>query len=490
MSDHSQAEVAGIVVKTDHFINNRRVGSANRLVDISPIDQTVLAHIAAGGESEVNQAVAAAKAAFPAWAALGPLGRGQILRRLADVMERHSEDLGTVESHDNGSLLEAMRLRVMKRAAHNIRFFAEYAETLHHAEWDTQPANAHNRVRYDPAGVTAVITPWNAPLMLATWRMGPALAAGNTVVLKPPEWAPLTASLFADCALEAGMPPGVLNVVQGIGEQAGAALVAHPDVKRIAFTGSPETARFIGAAAAKHLTPVSFELGGKSPFIVFDDADFELALKTALGQYDNAGQVCLAGTRLLVQRGIYDRFLAGMIARAPQIKYGDPRVQGNEFGPLIHPDHLARVQHFVDEAVRAGATLVYGGKVNPALGGLYFEPTLFTDVPANAEILRKEVFGPVLTLQPFENESDATAQANDTDYGLAAVIFTQDEAKANRVADAVTAGTTWVNCFFVRDLSAPFGGARQSGIGREGGVWSFDFYCDVKNVCHRIGTFA
>ncbi|MCS7055379.1 MAG: aldehyde dehydrogenase [Thermoflexales bacterium] len=490
MADSSQAIVAGIAVKTDHFINNQRVGSARRFIDISPIDQTVLAHVAAGGEAEVDQAVAAAKAAFAGWAALGPHGRGPILRRLADAIERRNDDLALVETHDNGSLLEAMRLRVMRRAAYNIRFFADYAENLRPAEWDTQPANAHNRVCYDPAGVTAVITPWNAPLMLATWRIGPALAAGNTVVLKPPEWAPLTASLLADCALEAGVPPGVINVVQGIGEEAGAALVAHPDVERIAFTGSPETARLIGAAAAKNLTPVSFELGGKSPFIVFDDADFELALKTALGQYDNAGQVCLAGTRLLVQHGIYDRFLEGMIERAPHIKYGDPRVAGNEFGPLIHPDHLARVQRFVDGAVRDGARLVYGGKVNPQLGGLYFEPTLFIDVPPRAEILRKEVFGPVLTLQAFHDEDEAIAMANDTEYGLAAVIFTRDEARANRVANAVVAGTAWVNCFFVRDLAAPFGGARHSGIGREGGLWSFDFYCDVKNVCYRIGTFA
>lgn len=478
------------VVSGDHFIANRRVGSARTLPVASPIDGTPLGEIAAGDAAAVAAAVEAAAHAFPAWAALGPTGRGPLLRRLADLIERDVETLALVETTNNGSLLEASRLRVMKRAAHNIRFFADLAESLNAPAWDTEAANARNRVRYDPAGPTALITPWNAPLMLASWKVGPALAAGNTVVLKPAEWTPITASMLADLALEAGLPAGVLNVVQGLGPEAGAALVAHPGIRRISFTGSPPTARLIGAAAAANLTPVSFELGGKSPLIVCDDADLDLAVTTAAGQYDNAGQVCLAGTRLLVHAAVYDEFSARLQAAIAGIRQGDPRDPATQVGPLIHPKHLARVAGYVDRAIAAGARLVCGGRVSPALGGLYYEPTLLVDVPAGAEILREEVFGPVLTMQRVADDAEAIAVANDTDYGLAGIVFTRDAARADRISNALVAGTVWVNCFFVRDLSAPFGGSRQSGIGREGGHWSFDFYCDVKNVVHRKGTFT
>jgi aminomuconate-semialdehyde/2-hydroxymuconate-6-semialdehyde dehydrogenase len=295
--DH-RVNIAGVTVDTRHFISNERVSSAETFAAHSAIDESLLGHVARGGLPEVNAAVAAAKAAFPAWAALGPHGRLPYLERLAHVIEARVEDLAAVETTNNGSLLEASRLRVMKRGAHNIHFFAELALSMNHG-FDTEAAkNARNEVRYDPAGVTALITPWNAPFMLSTWKVGPALAAGNTVVLKPAEWTPFTASLLADFALEAGLPPGVFNVVQGIGGEAGAALVAHGDVKRISFTGSVPTAKKIASSAAQNLTPCSFELGGKSPYIVFADCDLDLAVKNAVEQYDNAGQVCLSGTRL------------------------------------------------------------------------------------------------------------------------------------------------------------------------------------------------
>ena len=490
VSTMTEISIAGVRISPDHFIGNQRVPSARTFEVKSPIDGSVLGHFAAGRRAEVDHAVKAAEDAFPPWAALGPAKRGVYLRRLADLIEKNVEKLALVETTNNGSLLEAGRLRVMKRSAHNIRFFAEMAERLIGAEWETDGANAHNRVVYNSAGVTALITPWNAPLMLATWKVGPALAAGNTVVLKPAEWTPITASLLADYALEADFPPGVLNVVQGIGEEAGAALVSHPGVKRISFTGSTDTARFIGTAAAKNLIPVSFELGGKSPLIVFADADLDVAVQNALGQYDNAGQVCLAGTRLLVEEAIYDEFLHRMHSGAKQIRLGDPRDPQTQVGPLITEQHLERVHGFVERAQAEGAKLLYGGRVSPTLGGLYYEPTLFADVPANAEILKKEVFGPVLTIQRFRDEDEAIRLANDSEYGLAATLFTRDDAKANRVAQSLIAGTVWINCFVVRDLAAPFGGAKQSGIGREGGHWSFDFYCDVKNVVSRKGTFA
>jgi acyl-CoA reductase-like NAD-dependent aldehyde dehydrogenase len=478
-----------VVVSGDHFIDGRRVASPDTFEVHSPIDGALLGMVSSAGPDEVALAVDAAARAFPSWAALGPTGRGPILRRLADLIERDVEQLALTETINNGSLLEAGRLRVMKRAALNVRFFAEFAERLRLPEWDTAPSNARNQVTFEPAGVTALITPWNAPLMLATWKVGPALAAGNTVVLKPAEWTPLTASMLADLAAEAGVPPGVLNVVQGVGERAGAALVSHPAVRRISFTGSPETARLIGAAAARHLTPVSFELGGKSPLIVCADADLDLALATALGQYDNAGQVCLAGTRLLVEAPVYRSFVDRLVEAIGQLRLGDPRDAATQVGPLITRQHLDRVSGFVDRAIVGGARLLHGGRVSPRLGGLYYEPTLFADLPAGAEILQREVFGPVLTIQPFTTDEEAVGLGNGTEYGLAATLFTRDDERAERLSRALVAGTVWVNCFYVRDLAAPFGGARQSGIGREGGQWSFDFYCDVKTIVRRTGSF-
>lgn len=327
---------------------------------------------------------------------------------------------------------------------------------------------------------------WNAPFMLATWRVGPALAAGDTVVLKPPEWAPLTCSLLGDLAEEAELPPGVLNIVHG-GPETGALLTGHAGVDRIAFTGSPATARTVGAAAAAELTPVSFELGGKSPLLVFADADLEAAARTAAYQYDNSGQVCLAGTRLLVERSCLDAFMERFLAEVEAIRVGDPREAATTYGPLIHPRALARVEAHVEKALAQGAALRFGGK---SRGGLYYPPTLFTDVPSGADILREEVFGPVLTLQTFEGDEEAIALAESTDYGLAAMIFTGGGSRAGRLSRRISAGTIWVNCFYVRDLETPFGGTKHSGIGREGGRHSFDFYCDVKTVCERTAAFA
>jgi acyl-CoA reductase-like NAD-dependent aldehyde dehydrogenase len=475
-------------IPTDHYIDGRRVSSEDTFEVRSPIDWDgwKLADMARGGAAEVDAAVAAARRAFPAWAALGAEGRQAVLGRLADAIDAAVPRLAEIETADNGSLFEAMSQRVLPRGANNIRFFADYAvERL--AEPDrTLHGGERNRVRHDPAGVTAVSTPWNAPFMLATWRVGPALAAGNTVVLKPPEWAPLTCSILGDLAEEAGLPPGVLNIVHGSAAEAGAPLTGHPDVDRVAFTGSPRTARTVYTDAAAQLTPVSFELGGKSPFLVFEDADLDAAAATAAYQYDNSGQVCLAGTRLLVQASVMEPFLERFRARVDEIVVGDPREEATTYGPLIHPVALERVTGHVARAQEAGATLVFGGE---PLGGLYYPPTLFADVPPDAEILQREVFGPVLTLQGFADEEEAVRLANSTDYGLAATIYTGSEERAERVSAAVVAGTVWVNCFYVRDLETPFGGARESGIGREGGHHSFDFYCDVKTVCERTALF-
>ncbi len=484
----TNVDVEGVSVPLDHYIDGHRVASAQRFEVRSPIDWDgwELGQVAAGGSAEVDLAVAAARRAFPAWAALGPAGRLAVLNRLADAIDAAVDDLAKVECADNGSLYEAMHLRVLPRAANNIRFFAQYAVERLGEPTRILHGGERNRVRYDPGGVVAVSTPWNAPFMLATWRVGPALAAGNTVVLKPPEWAPLTCSLLGDLAEQAGVPAGVINIVHGTGADAGAPLTGHPDVDRVAFTGSPATARTVYGDAAAQLTPVSFELGGKSPFVVFDDADLDAAAATAAYQYDNSGQVCLAGTRLLVQRSILDEFVERFEARVNEITVGDPREPATTYGPLIHPVALSRVTGHVDRAIAVGARLVFGGR---SLGGLYYAPTLFADIPPEAEILGHEVFGPVLTLQAFDDEAEAIRLANATDYGLAATIYTGSESRAERVSAAVVAGTVWVNCFYVRDLETPFGGSRDSGIGREGGRHSFDFYCDVKTVCERTSSF-
>ena len=477
----STAMVAGVEVDTRHWIGGVRIASAETFETVSPIDGAVLAHVSRGGRAEANAAVAAAKAAFPAWAALSPAERGTILHRVADNVESHIEELAQLETHDNGSLLRSHRRGVMPRVVMNIRYFADFAmNDLKHPQFETRGHT--NNVTWDPSGVAVIITPWNAPLMLATWRIGPALASGDTVVLKPPEWAPLTASYFAQLAHEAGLPAGVFNVVQGFGIEAGAPLTENPDVSRICFTGSVPTAKAVARAAAENLIPCSFELGGKSPTVILDDADLDLAVDLAIEQYDNAGQVCLAGTRLLVQQGIAEAFTARFIERAAQITQGDPRDEATQIGPNIHLAHVERVTGFIERARKDGATIAYGGEVNTALGTHYIKPTLVVDAPEGSEILTAEVFGPVLTMQTFETDEQGLALANGTEFGLAACVVSGNRERAEAFTKFLVAGTIWVNCFFVRDLSAPFGGSKRSGIGREGGLWSFDFYADVKNT--------
>jgi acyl-CoA reductase-like NAD-dependent aldehyde dehydrogenase len=479
--------VAGVDISTDHFIGGKRVASANRFANISPVDGSHLGDLSAGGKLEANAAVEAARKVFPAWAALGPKGRLPILKKFSEGILARANELAAVETIDNGSLLMGNVHRVIPRAAHNIDFFAEWALTLEGHMIDSP--EVVNHVRYDPSGVAVLITPWNAPFMLTTWKVGPALAAGNTVVVKPPEWAPLTCSLMADIAKAAGVPDGVLNVVQGIGEEAGDALVNHPDVDRISFTGSTDTAKIIGQAAARSITPMSSELGGKSPFIICADADLDAAAQTVAAQYMNAGQVCLAGTRIMVEKKIEEQFLEKVRSASSHMVVGDPRDKDTRVGPLIHKEHFERVAGFVERAKADGAVPVWGGG-RSNFGDLYFEPTLFSDVNPSLEISQREVFGPVLTWQSFSSDDEVVTLANNTKYGLAGTLFSRNEKRAMDIASQVTAGTLWVNCFFVRDLAAPFGGSKDSGIGREGGSWSFDFYSDIKNISVRKGSFA
>ncbi|MDF1625326.1 MAG: aldehyde dehydrogenase [Parvibaculaceae bacterium] len=486
MSGNS-VKVAGVDISTDHWIGGKRVASKQKFANFSPIDGSHLGDLSAGGKAEADAAVAAARKAFPAWAALGPKGRLPILKKFAEGIKARVNEFAAVETMDNGSLLMGNVHRVVPRAAQNIEFFADWAMTLDGHSIDSP--EVVNHVKYDPSGVAVLITPWNAPLMLTTWKVGPALAAGNTVVVKPPEWAPLTCSLMADIAHAAGVPAGVLNVVQGIGEEAGDALVNHPDVDRISFTGSTDTAKVIGQAAARSITPMSAELGGKSPFIVCADADLDAAAQTVAGQYMNAGQVCLAGTRIFVEKKTEEEFLEKVRGAASHMVVGDPRDKDTRVGPLIHKEHFDRVAGFVERAKADGAVPLWGGS-RANFGELYFEPTLFAHVTPELEIAQREVFGPVLTWQSFSSDDEVIELANNTRYGLAGTLFSRNEKRAMDIASRVTAGTLWVNCFFIRDLAAPFGGAKDSGLGREGGTWSFDFYTDIKNISVRKGSFA
>jgi betaine-aldehyde dehydrogenase/5-carboxymethyl-2-hydroxymuconic-semialdehyde dehydrogenase len=477
MSVAELTHVAGVEVSPDHFIGGERVGSERRFATISPIDQSLLAEVAQAGAEDVDRAVRAAHLAFPAWAALGPAGRAPYLHRLADLIDSNVERLAAVECADMAMLLRSLRARVIARGARNFRSYADLASAYEERDWHSN--GTWNRVQRMPAGPAAVITPWNAPFMLSTWKTAPALAAGCTVVLKPAEWSPLSCSLLADLVQEAEFPPGVFNLVQGIGEEAGAALVGHPLIRRVSFTGSPETAREIGVAAARNLVPFTGELGGKGPLIVFEDADLDAAAAKAAGQYDDAGQVCLAGTRLLVQASIRDDFLERFNAAVDRHVLGDPRTDDTTIAPMIHPDHVERVDGFVQRAIAEGHRLLRGGQ---RLGGLFYEPTLFEPLSNDAEIVQREVFGPVLTFQTFRDEDEAIALANATRYGLSGIVYTRSMGRADRVGRAVRAGIVWVNTFLVRDLTAPFGGAGISGIGREGGNYALDFYSDLKTL--------
>jgi acyl-CoA reductase-like NAD-dependent aldehyde dehydrogenase len=484
MSPH--VNVGGVDVSTDHYINGERVASASTFEDRSPLDWSLkLADVARGGTKEADAAVTAAVNAFPAWAALTAFERQEMLHRLADLIDENIDPIATVECLDMGMLEESLRLRVIARGARNFRAYADLAANYSGRRWESN--GTENFVQRMPAGPTVVITPWNAPFMLSTWKCAPALAAGNTVILKPAEWSPLSCSLLMDLVDEAGLPPGVFNLVQGVGEEVGAALVADPRVRRISFTGSPETGRAIGVAAARNLTPFTAELGGKGPLIVFDDADLDLAAQKAALMYDDAGQVCLAGTRLLVQNSVRATFIDRFTVETQRHILGDSRDPATTVSPLIHPDHLARVEGFVDRARDHGDRVVFGGaRLNPE--GLWYQPTLIEPASNDDEIVQREVFGPVLTVQGFDDEAEAVALANSTPYGLSAMVFTSDRARADRVGAAVRAGTVWVNSFLVRDLTAPFGGTGISGIGREGGDYALDFYSDLKTYQVKEGT--
>jgi betaine-aldehyde dehydrogenase/5-carboxymethyl-2-hydroxymuconic-semialdehyde dehydrogenase len=471
-------DIAGVGVSGDHFIGGERVGSAGTFESRTPLDWSQhLADVARGDQATADAAIRSAVDAFPEWAALAPKDRADHLHRLADVIDANIEAIARVECLDMAMLLESLQARVVHRGAENFRNYADLAAGHIERHWSSK--GTVNTVERMPAGPAVIITPWNAPWLLSTWKLAPALAAGNPVILKPAEWSPLSASLLGDMADQAGLPPGVLNIVQGIGEEIGPHLVGDPRVRRISFTGSPETAVHIGTAAARNLVPFTAELGGKGPFIVFEDADLDAAAKKAAWQYDDSGQVCLAGTRLLVQDSVYEDFIDRFHGYVDTHVLGDSRDPETTISPMIHPDHLARVAGFVNRARHNGDRIVRGGRVWTD-GGLWYEPTLIDPVSNDSEVVQREIFGPVLTIQSFATEEDAVALANSTRYGLSAIVYTSSAVRAERVGRQIRAGIVWTNCFLIRDLTAPFGGCGISGIGREGGDYALDFHSDLK----------
>ncbi|MGF1465588.1 MAG: aldehyde dehydrogenase [Sandaracinaceae bacterium] len=452
--------------------------------DIDPWAQERRAVVAHGREDDVRDAVAAARRAFDEgpWPRMGYEERGALLHRLADRIEEHLEELAWADSGDMGKPIADMRAKDVPRAARNFRFFADHAR-LAVAERFPMEGGHHAYTRYEPAGVVAAIAPWNFPLMLETWKVAPALAWGNTVVLKPAEDTPSSATLLARLTKEAGLPDGVFNVVHGFGPgSAGELLVGSPGVDRITFTGESATGKVIGQAAMARLVPVSLELGGKGANVVFADADLDNAVSwSTKAVFTNAGQVCLAGSRLFVQRPIVKAFVDRLAESAEALVVGDPRDERTQIGPLSSEAHYRKVKGFLDEGA---GTMVTGGDVGD--GRWQVRPTVITDAPADARVVREEVFGPVVTVTPFDDEEEVIRMANDTPYGLNAMLFTESLSRAHRVAARLRAGTVWVNCFFVRDLRAPFGGVGESGVGREGGLYSREFFTEPKAVVMQL----
>jgi 5-carboxymethyl-2-hydroxymuconic-semialdehyde dehydrogenase len=454
--------------------------SGETFESLSPVDLSVLALVARGGVADIDRAVAAAKAAFRGWSKTSGVERRKILIRVAEAIEARAEEIAFTECMDTGQALRFMSKAAIRGAA-NFRFFADQAPAAEDGKSLRNPTQLNVTSRR-PIGPVGVITPWNTPFMLSTWKIAPALAAGCTVVHKPAEFSPMTAKLLVEIAEEAGLPPGVLNVVNGFGEDAGKRLTEHPDIKAIAFVGESRTGSMIMAQGAATLKRVHFELGGKNPVIVFDDADLDRAVDAATFMiYSLNGERCTSSSRLLVQESVYDEVTARVAEVANRIKVGHPLDPDTVVGPLIHPEHEAKVLAYFDTARNEGATIAAGGE---KLGqdGCYVRPTLFTNATNDMAVAQEEIFGPVLTAIPFTDDEDALRIANDVQYGLAAYLWTNDLARAMRMTDELDAGMIWVNSENIRHLPTPFGGVKASGIGRDGGDWSFDFYMETVNV--------
>ncbi|RZA25940.1 MAG: aldehyde dehydrogenase [Proteobacteria bacterium] len=476
-----------------NFIDGRHEAPrAGRYLDnFGPRTGERIGSIPDSDQSDIDRAVTAARKAFPAWRRLSRMERAQFLYRIADAIEARLEEFAEAESLDQGKPVHLARAVDIPRAIENFRFFA--GAILHQQEKAFQTSEmVLNYARREPMGVAGLISPWNLPLYLLTWKIAPALATGNTVVAKPSELTSLTAHLLSTVMQAVDLPFGVCNLVYGLGAKAGDALVAHPDVPLISFTGGTATAAAIGKTAAPLYKKLSLELGGKNPALIFADCDFEAALTTTVrSSFTNQGEICLCTSRIFIEESIFEKFTQAFTEKVRALKVGDPRSTVSFMGPLVSQGHLEKVKGFVERAQKEGLKLLTGGTRSKIEGdlknGYYFDPTVFVSPDTTAEIMQQEVFGPVVTLTPFKNYDDAIRKANDTRYGLACTIWTQNLNIAHQAAADIEAGLVWINTWMLRDLRTPFGGTKDSGVGREGGDHSLDFYTESKNVCLQLG---
>ncbi|CAG9212243.1 TPA: 5-carboxymethyl-2-hydroxymuconate semialdehyde dehydrogenase [Burkholderia vietnamiensis] len=475
-----------------HWIDGREVASRDTFTTLNPATGDVIADVASGGDAEVDAAVRAAKAAFPKWANTPARERAKLMCRLAELIEKNVPMLAALETQDTGLPIAQTSKQLIPRAAENFNFFAQVCVQMNGRTYPVDDQML-NYTLYQPVGVCALVSPWNVPFMTATWKTAPCLALGNTAVLKMSELSPLTADQLGRLALEAGIPPGVLNVVHGYGATAGDALVRHPDVRAVSFTGGTVTGKRIMERAG--LKKYSMELGGKSPVLIFDDADFDRALDASLFTiFSINGERCTAGSRIFVQRTIYDRFVQAFAQRANRLVVGDPADPATQLGAMITRQHWEKVTGYIRLGEQEGARVVAGGAQAPAglaahlRNGNFVRPTVFADVDNRMRIAQEEIFGPVACLIPFDDEDDGLRLANETSYGLASYLWTQDVGKVHRLARGIEAGMVFVNSQNVRDLRQPFGGVKESGTGREGGEYSFEVFAEIKNVCISMGS--